>query len=148
MHKSCCAEQELGPFLSSAIVRLTLLNFKDCHNNLFLVADDDSIKSLQYVLTFFFVILQAGSVSDAFQTFKELQSLDKNTAGSAAVIGQLAAAAVKSDPKTAQSLGEYLRPITSISADKVEELEATGKLLFVRILRTCLSVYLTENTLD
>ena len=72
------------------------------------------------------VLIQAGAVSDAFQTFKKLQNLDRNTAGSAAVIGQLAAAAVENDPRAASDLGDNLEPLPSIAAETVSNLEAAG----------------------
>ena len=68
-----------------------------------------------------------GEVKAAFATFKELQSLDRNTAGSAAVIRQLASAAVEHDPEAATSLEEYLEPLPDLNPDSLRDLEATGR---------------------
>lgn len=71
--------------------------------------------------------LQVGAVSNAFKTFKQLHSVDASTASSAAVVGQLAAAALDHDPAAASSLQQHLSVLPEMQPDAVDKLETTGK---------------------
>lgn len=70
--------------------------------------------------------MQVGAVSDAFKTFKQLHSVDASTASSAAVVGQLAAAALDHDPGATSGLQDNLAKLPEVAADEIDKLEATG----------------------
>ena len=72
------------------------------------------------------MLVQSGAVSEAFKTFKQLHSVDASTASSAAVVGQLAAAALEHDPAAASSLQDYLSSLPDMQAQEVDKLEAAG----------------------
>ncbi len=72
------------------------------------------------------LLVQSGAVSEAFKTFKQLHSVDASTASSAAVVGQLAAAALEHDPAAASSLQNHLSSLPDMQAQEVDKLEAAG----------------------
>jgi len=70
---------------------------------------------------------QVGKVDEAFRTFQQLHEVDPSTASSAAVVGQLASAALNHDPSAAQNLEQRLESLPEMSAEEVGKLEAAGE---------------------
>ena len=70
--------------------------------------------------------MQVGEISEAFKTFKQLHSVDASMASSAAVVGQLASAALDTDPAAASSLQEHLQSLPDMQAEELDRLETAG----------------------
>ena len=62
----------------------------------------------------------------AFKTFHDLQVMDAAAASSAAVVSQLAGAALVHDPAAATSLDKHLEDLPELQAAAKADLEAAG----------------------
>ena len=68
--------------------------------------------------------LKAGDRQSASQAFQKLQSLDRTSAASAKMLGQLARASAQGNPQQALALQSNLPPLPKLTGTNLDDLEA------------------------